>query len=162
MNLLYLHGLNSQLSLEKKVILENYGQVFAPDIDYSKKYIQPAAILNPYRTTEFDMIIGSSMGALNAYIISENIGRPALLFNPPLSSYEEVSFKTYFTKGAAPKQLLLGAKDRVVNPIETLSFLSDHLKEVSLRLNVDPQLEHRIPTAVFKEQLYGFFNQFLP
>ena len=162
MNLLYLHGLNSRLSPEKRTILENYGQIFAPDIDYSKKYIQPETILNAYKSTEFDVVIGSSMGALNAYIISENIGRPALLFNPPLSRYQKVTFTTYFTKNEAPKQFLLGAKDEVVNPTETLAFLANRLKEDSLRLNVDSQLEHRIPVSIFTEQLSEFFNQFLP
>lgn len=162
MNILYLHGLNSKLSPEKRTVLENYGQVFAPDIDYSKKYIQPTTVLNTYKSIEFDVVIGSSMGALNAYIISENIGRPALLFNPPLSRYQKVTFTTYFTKNAAPKQLLLGAQDEVVNPTETLAFLANHLKEDSLRLNVDSQLEHRIPVSIFKAQISEFFNQFLP
>lgn len=162
MNILYLHGLNSKLSPEKRTVLENYGQVFAPDIDYSKKYIQPTTVLNAYKSIEFDVVIGSSMGALNAYIISENIGRPALLFNPPLSRYQKVTFTTYFTKNAAPKQLLLGAQDEVVNPTETLAFLANHLKEDSLRLNVDSQLEHRIPVSIFKAQISEFFNQFLP
>lgn len=162
MNILYLHGLNSKLSPEKRTVLENYGQVFAPDIDYSKKYIQPTTVLNAYKSTEFDVVIGSSMGALNAYIISDNIGRPALLFNPPLSRYQKVTFTTYFTKNAAPKQLLLGAQDEVVNPTETLAFLANHLKEDSLRLNVDSQLEHRIPVLIFEAQISEFFIQFLP
>lgn len=162
MYILYLHGLNSKLSLEKRNILENYGQVFAPNIDYSKKYIQPATILNAYKTIEFDVVIGSSMGALNTYIISENIGRPALLFNPPLSRYKEVTFSTCFKKRAAPKQLLLGAKDEVVNPIETIAFIANRLKKDSLQLNIDPNLEHRIPIVEFETQLHKFFNKFLP
>ena len=88
MNILYLHGLMSKLSPEKRKVLEQYGEVFAPDINYPKKHIQPAEILKQYPDTEFNVIIGSSMGALNAYIISENIGRPALLFNPPLKKYQ--------------------------------------------------------------------------
>ena len=125
--------------------------------DYFKKYIQPEIILNAYKTTEFEVVIGSSMGALNAYITSETIGRPALLFNPPLSRYKEVTFTTYFKKRAAPKQLLLGAKDEVVNPMDTFTFLADQLKKAPLRLNVAPQLEHRIPVPVFKAQLHEVF-----
>ena len=78
MNILYLHGLKSKLNSEKRKILEQYGNVFAPDIDYQEKYIQPVTILQNYPETEFNVVIGSSMGALNAYIISNWIGR--LLF----------------------------------------------------------------------------------
>ncbi|PRX38765.1 alpha/beta hydrolase family protein [Salegentibacter salegens] len=81
MKILYLHGLNSKLSDEKREVLEEYGQVFAPDIDYSDKHFQPDLILKEFPNTEFNEVMGSSMGALNAYAISEIIGRSALLFN---------------------------------------------------------------------------------
>lgn len=97
------------------------------------------------------------MGALNAYILSENIGRPALLFNPPLSKYRMVTFKPYFTKGIASKQILLGGNDDVVNPKETLTFLANHLKESEFEIITDPQLGHRIPIDLFKNQVTAFF-----
>ena len=91
MNILYLHGLMSKLSPEKRKVLEKYGSVFAPDIDYKSKHIQPIEILKQFPDTEFNVVIGSSMGGLNGYIISENIGRPALLFNPPLIKHMPLS-----------------------------------------------------------------------
>ncbi len=56
------------------------------------------------------------MGALNTYIISENIGRPALLFNPPLSKYKKIVFEAKKLKINSFKQFLLGGNDDVVNP----------------------------------------------
>jgi len=87
MNILYLHGLIGKLKDEKRDILEKYGKVYAPDIDYSLKHVQPELILESLKGTEINVIIGSSMGALNSYIISDSIGRPSLLFNPPLAKY---------------------------------------------------------------------------
>ena len=34
MNILYLHGLDSNLSIKKKEILEPFGSIIAPDLDY--------------------------------------------------------------------------------------------------------------------------------
>ena len=56
MNILYLHGLNSKLSEAKNAILERYGKVYAPNINYSRKHLQPIEILHPYPETEFNVI----------------------------------------------------------------------------------------------------------
>ena len=161
MNILYLHGLKSKLSEQKREVLEKYGKVFAPYIDYSVKHIQPQRILQNYPHTEINVIIGSSMGALNGYIISNWIGRPALLFNPPLSKYPWSTMlpDEKFVKGDSSKQLLLGARDKVVDPRKTLAFLSRHLQDNELEIKVDPHLGHRIPLDLFEEQVSYFFSK---
>ena len=161
MTILYLHGLKSKLSKEKREVLEKHGSVFAPDIDYSGKHVQPQGILQNYPDTEFNVVIGSSMGALNGYIISNWIGRPALLFNPPLAKHPRSLMlpEERFTKGLCPKQLLLGAKDEIVDPRETLNFLGKHLQENELEIKIDPFLGHRIPLDLFEEQVCYFFSK---
>ncbi len=161
MNILYLHGLKSKLKEEKRRILEKSGNVFAPDIDYSREHIQPVQILQNYPDTEFNVIIGSSMGALNGYIISDWIGRPALLFNPPLSRHpERIELpKEKFIRINSSKQILLGGKDKVVDPQETLVFLGKHLQEHQLEIKIDPYLGHRIPLDLFEEQVSHFFSK---
>jgi uncharacterized protein len=159
MNILYLHGLKSKLSKPKRNLLEKYGKVYAPDIPYEIKHIQPEEILAQFQDIEFNVVIGSSMGALNAYIISENIGRCALLFNPPLSKYENVNFSTGYINADASKQILLGGIDEIVNPADTLEFLKDHLQKDQLEIIIDPRLGHRIPIDIFKEQLERFFSK---
>lgn len=161
MNILYLHGLKSKLSEEKRQLLEKYGKVFAPDIDYSKEHVQPQQIFKKYPITEFNVIIGSSMGALNGYLISNQVGRPALLFNPPLGKYEspEFSFEPKFTPGLSPKQVLLGGKDEVVDPKETLFYIAGHLQENEFEIKIDPHLGHRIPLELFEEQVSYFFSK---
>ena len=159
MKILYLHGLNSKLKDEKRKILEEYGQVLAPDIDYSDKHFQPDLILEQFPNTKFNVVMGSSMGALNAYAISEIIGRPALLFNPPLTKYQEVESKSKFTRGLSPKQILLGGSDDVVDAAETLNFLGQNLQKSELNIKVLPQLGHRIPIDVFADQVEEFFKK---
>ena len=159
MNILYLHGLKSKLSPEKRKVIEQYGEVFAPDINYKHQHIQPVDILKKYKDIEFNVVIGSSMGALNAYIVSENIGKPALIFNPPLSRYQPTKFKSFYLKGLAYKQILLGGNDDVVDPSETMTFLGKHLKTSELNIKIDPLLGHRIPVSVFEEQLETFFSK---
>ncbi|MCB7482473.1 hypothetical protein [Christiangramia sediminis] len=106
-----------------------------------------------YSDTEFNIIIVSSMDALNAYIISENTGRPALLFNPPLVKYKPIEFERRYIQGLVSKQILLGGSDDVVDPSETMAFLSRNLKSSELDIKIDPRLGHRIPLSVFEEQV---------
>ena len=158
MKILYLHGLNSKLSDPKRKILEQYGQVFALDINYTEKHFQPDFILKQFPNIEFNVVMGSSMGALNAYAISEIIGRPALLFNPPLVKYSEIEFSHTFTRGLSPKHILLGGSDDVVNAAETLNFLGEYLKNSELDIKILPELGHRIPIDVFTDQVKKFFK----
>ena len=52
MNILYLHGLESKLSLPKKEILEKYGTVAAPDMDYFANPKMIEWLINEYKNKE--------------------------------------------------------------------------------------------------------------
>jgi len=54
MNILYLHGLNGSLKPKKRNILEAYGTVFAPSIDYQNN---PNAILWLYDSYKTKILI---------------------------------------------------------------------------------------------------------
>ena len=101
------------------------------------------------------------MGALNAYIISNWIGRPALLFNPPLAKHSGSLMlpEPKFSRGDAFKQILLGAKDEIVDPKETLTCLAKYLLDHELEVKIDPFLGHRIPPDLFEEQVKIFFSK---
>lgn len=160
MNILYLHGLNSKLNDQKREVLEKYGHVYAPDIDYSIKHIQPELILDKLKDIEINVIIGSSMGALNSYIISDSIGRPCLLFNPPLAKYDGNStINHHYVKGNSYKQIILGGIDDVVDPKETLAFLGNYIDKEEIDLHIDPRLGHRIPLDLFTTQTATFFSK---
>ena len=96
------------------------------------------------------------MGGLNAFIISENLGRPALVFNPPLQKHIPVNFQNHHTKGPAPKTIILGRKDVVIDPNETLIFLSQYSQEAEIIIKLFPYLEHRIPLELFNDALIKY------
>lgn len=163
MNILYIYGLDSKLSPEKKAVLETYGNVITPDIDY---YTNPDAIksiLEQIDNKKIRAVIGSSMGGFAGYYISTILEVPALLFNPALEkrSVDQFVPNTGFT-ARTRKKFLLGAIDDVIDPGDTLSFLSRHFNEYTdFHIHIMPGLTHNIPVNVFKEEVEDFFQTFL-
>ena len=84
MKILYLHGLESKLSQEKRAVLERFGEVLAPHLDYYNNPETIESILNNYEKEGIDVVIGSSIGGFAAYYVSTVLKKPALLFNPAL------------------------------------------------------------------------------
>ena len=98
MNLIYIHGLDSDANSTKGVLLEKYCQRHHPDInilrpDLNKSPAQVCEqllllieVLNNGKNTEADssntVLIGSSLGGYFSTLISNHIGCPALLLNP--------------------------------------------------------------------------------
>ena len=70
MNILYLHGLDSKLSPEKRQILENYGKVFAPDLNYYENPNVIQTLLKMYPDVEINTVIGSSIGGFAAFHVA--------------------------------------------------------------------------------------------
>lgn len=153
MNILYLHGLNGSLKPKKRNILEAYGTVFAPSIDYQNN---PNAILwlyDSYKNKNIDIVIGSSMGGFAGFHLSKLLQVPALLFNPALAkrSVPQHIIETPKNNNTSI-DIVLGAKDTVINPKDTLAFLGNTLSQKQrYKLTILPNLEHRIPVAVFEE-----------
>lgn len=160
MNILYLHGLDSKLSPEKKAVLEKYGEVFAPDLNY---YTNPDAIdsiLEMYAGIDINTIIGSSMGGFAAYHVSNALFRPALLFNPALKKRSVPQNVPSNEAHNDLKQIVIGQRDEVVSPADTLNFLSENFNPVThLHLHLVPRLGHNIPVELFKEEVQSFFDK---
>lgn len=160
MNILYLHGLDSKLSPEKKAILEKYGKVFAPDLNYYTNQDAIETVLEMYAEVDINTVIGSSMGGFAAYHVSNALFRPALLFNPAL-------LKRSVPQNIPPeeshnnlKQIVLGQRDEVVSPIDTLNYLTANFNPVTdLHLHLVPRLGHNIPVEFFEEEVESFFGK---
>ena len=161
MNILYLHGLDSKLSPEKRAILEEYGKVYAPDLDYYKDENAIKTILNFYSNVEINRVIGSSMGGFAGYHVANALCRPALLFNPALkkrSVPQEIPVQPDSWNNL--KQIVIGQRDEVVSPQDTLSFLSEAFNPVTeLCVRLVPGLGHRIPVELFQEEVKSFFKK---
>ena len=158
LNILYLHGLDSKLSPEKKAILEQYGKIYAADLNY---YTNPDAIesiLEMYPKGEIDVVIGSSMGGFAGYHVSNALSRPALLFNPALVKRPVRQNIPEIKQYNKLKQIVLGQIDEVVSPTDTLDFLAKEFNiETHFHLHLVPGLGHNIPVDFFAEEVESFF-----
>lgn len=160
MNILYLHGLDSSLNAEKKIILEKYGTVYAPLIDYRKDTTSIETIFFHYKDLDINAIIGSSMGGFAGYYIADALQRPALLFNPALA-YRSVPQEIPAIEKNFPKlkHIILGAKDETIDPKDTLHFLAEKLDVDEFSIKIRQDLAHRIPEEIFREEVKKFFKQ---
>ncbi|OMP32269.1 YqiA/YcfP family alpha/beta fold hydrolase [Mangrovimonas sp. DI 80] len=161
MNILYLHGLNGSLSPEKRTILENYGTVYSPSIDYELDPNSILSIVEKFQEIDINVVIGSSMGGFAGYYISNALQRPALLFNPAIAhrSVQQLVPELEQQKSNF-KQMVLGSADEVVDPRETLRFLANTVDlQPEYQIHLRNDLAHRIPVEVFEEEVKAFFGQ---
>ena len=161
MNILYLHGLNGSLSFEKQEILERFGKVHSPSIDYENNQDSIRWLQIEYKDEKIDLIIGSSMGGFAGYYLSKLYQVPSLLFNPALAYrnvLQSIPSTTQSNNGSI--HIVLGSKDPPIDPKSTLNFLGDilmHPQNYSIHIRHD--LEHRIPVSVFEEEVAKFMSE---
>jgi hypothetical protein len=155
MKILYIHGLNGSLSIEKRDILQHFGKVQAPSIDYEKNPDSIISLQNQFKDAKIDLIIGSSMGGFAGYYLSKLYQVPCLLFNPALpyrSVYQNIPSTPQSNNGTI--NIVLGSKDDIIDPKSTLHFLGDLLMQPqNYNIHIRHDLEHRIPVHVFEEEV---------
>lgn len=161
MNILYLHGLESKLSPQKREILEKYGQVYAPDIDYHNSPNAIENIIKEIQDQEINVVLGSSIGGFAGYYVSASLFRPALLFNPALANRSVSQHVPTGDFGPWDTlQMALGMEDDVVPVSETLKFISDSIPyKTKIQLNLYPGIGHRIHIEVFEKEVESFFGK---
>lgn len=160
MNILYLHGLESKLSVDKRVILQGFGEVIAPDLDYFNDSDCIQQLFEKYKNEKIDVIIGSSMGGFAGFYLSQMMQKPAFLFNPALkerSVFQEIPttnlHKTKIT-------ILLGVKDDVVPNEKTFEFLKRYQTESQISILMQHEMAHGVPLAVFENELTNYLKSF--
>lgn len=160
MNIVYLHGLDNKLSAEKKAILEKYGKVHTPEVNY---YTNPNAIetiLEMLAQIQIDVVMGSSMGGFAAYHVSNALEKPGLMFNPALVERSVKQNVPDIKSLNSLKQIVLGQVDEVVSPVDTLSFLTKNFNPVTdVHIHLVPGLGHNIAVDFFKEEVDSFFRK---
>lgn len=169
MKTLYLHGLDSFLSDEKRVILEKYTtNLIAPSIDYRQDPYVIQTLLERHKNDKIELVIGSSMGGLTAYYLSWFWQVPCLAFNPALpyrSTIQELpTLPMSVNNEKNPRQkylrVILGRHDDVIKPFDTLPILmTDITEQEPLSIHLRNDLAHQIPFSVFDEELNYFFEK---
>jgi hypothetical protein len=163
MNILFLHGLESKLSPEKRVILEKYGNVIAPDLDYKSNPNMIQHLYDTYQTQNINAIIGSSMGGFAGYHLANNLGVCALLYNPALpyrGTIEQIVPVNNSMNQSLFMRIVLGGQDTVIKAKDNLTFFGQNIAaKTDYTFAIKKDLAHQIPVAVFEMEVTEFFRQ---
>jgi predicted esterase YcpF (UPF0227 family) len=161
MTILYLHGLDSNLSNEKKQVLEQFGTIIAPDLDYRVNPNMIETLFNEYANQNIDLIIGSSMGGFAGFYLSKLLQTPALLFNPALPYRTSVLQNIPIIKNEHKHllQIVIGNQDDIIRAADNLDFIMKLLPlKNDFRLHLISELGHSIPVDIFESEVNLFFK----
>lgn len=160
--IIYLHGLKSQISSEKRAILEKYGNVIAPNLDYKSNPNMIEHLYNTYHNKKIDVIIGSSMGGFAGYHLANLLGVPCMLFNPALpfrNNVEQFVPTNIQMNDPELMRIILGCKDDVITASANLMFFSQNMfDKTDYTIVLEHDLAHQIPITIFEEQSKLFFE----
>ena len=163
MTILYLHGLESKLNPEKRSVLERFGTVIAPDLDYHNNPNVYDLLLKLNEEHNFDLVIGSSMGGFMGYYFANTLNCPALLFNPALP-HRPVPQNIPAINPLNTTSLLhvaLGGQDDIIKANDNLRWLAENrLPNTDFKISIHNQMGHQIPLDVFEIEVTEFFYQF--
>ena len=160
MKILFLHGLDTELTADKRAVLSQFGEVIAPTIDYRADAHIIKTLEKQYSSSKIDVIIGSSMGGFAAYYLSLILDTPCLTFNPALP-YRSVKQEVPSAVSERGKylQVVLGIQDETIKSKDTMKFLREVLaRDTHARVHIINQLAHRIPLEIFETEANLFFN----
>lgn len=161
MKILYLHGLDSHLQNDRREVLQHYGDIQAPILDYKKTPNLFQLLQEKYIDT--DAIIGSSAGGLVAYYLAQTLQKPALLFNPALNFRNEMPIVTTFDSSYTKyMRIVIGLQDEIIPAWDSLNIIKN---DISASQNIEVHLinamKHSYPIEIFQRETDLFFlNRF--
>ena len=162
MNILFLHGLESKLSPEKRVILEKYGNLIAPELDYKSNPNMIQHLYDEYQTQDINTIVGSSMGGFAGYHLANSLGVCALLYNPALPYRNTIEQKVPVSipiNQSLHMRIVLGGQDTIIKAKDNMAFFAQNVAaKTDYAITIKSDLAHRIPVAIFKEETKAFFK----
>ena len=162
MNILFLHGLESKLSPEKRVILEKYGNVIAPELDYKSNPNMIQHLYDAYQTQDINAIIGSSIGGFAGYHLANSLGVCALLYNPALpyrNTIEQIVPVSIPINQSLHMRIVLGGQDTIIKAKDNLAFFAQNVAaKTDYAISIISDLAHQIPVDVFEEETKAFFK----
>jgi len=158
--ILYLHGLESAANGSKATWLIDNFDCDAPHVDY----YNPASFFHICNIIDkvgnYDLIIGSSMGAFFGMALSYKYHIPYLGFNPPIDPdltiravdiHDDIIFKILmdFPFDGIQRTVVLGLLDDVVDPNYALDFLP--MRET--KVYAERHMGHRVPLEQLQKYL---------
>lgn len=162
MNILYIHGLESKLSDEKRAILETYGTVFAPDLEYKSNPNMIQNLYDEFKNKDINAIIGSSMGGFVGFHLANSLSICALLYNPALphrNTIEQIIPSSLPVNPSLLMRIVLGGQDDIIKAKDNLAFLAQNCNpKTDYTISIKNDLAHQIPVDVFEEETKAFFE----
>ena len=164
MNILYYHGLNARLSQEKRDILERFGNVHAPEFNYSRlegtEVYEELFAANLLR--DVDVVVGSNLGGLLAHVVHELKDVPCLLLNPQLyknSMGWNFESPAFYNIPASKKMvhIVLGARNIMHSFKENLEYIFTRVDK-SKKIMVESEMAQSIPVGIFEKHADLFFK----
>ena len=152
---IYLHGYQGYVTEEKKAFLNQFGDVYAPNIEYDNNPTILFELYEKFKDQKLDFVSGTSLGGILIYHLALLLDVPCLLLNPAVTAMEQV--KDFIPKEAfeiKPSKkifVLVGMKDTIVDPEEQIKFFEEIKAETNLvNLKIDDELVHFVPFDVFE------------
>lgn len=162
MNILFLHGLESKLGDEKRTILENYGTIIAPDLDYKSNPNVIQNLYDEFKNQDINAIIASSMGGFTGYHLANSMGICTLLYNPALpyrNDVKQIIPSSLPTNQSLLMRIILGGQDDIIKAKDNLAFLAQNCNlKTDYTIVIKNDLAHQIPIAIFEEETKAFFK----
>lgn len=156
MNIAFFHGLESSANSSKSVFLHKNFVAFTPAMNYYDENLFDET-LSQLKNTNFDLLVGSSMGGYFAYHLSTFLNLPTLLFNP---AFVDRSFEPIVHTGTfqPPQTIIIGENDDVIIPQKSILWIEKNIKHYSFYLE---SIGHRTPIEVFEKWVFKSMNEML-
>lgn len=150
----YIHGLDSEPLPEKIKIMEQAGfDVSAIKINYRENKDAYSELKKLILDKKAEFIIGSSFGGMLGYWLSEELGIPALLFNPAMVFQSvQVDLPKIESFNCPMRIVVLGEQDDVVDPEKNKQFFHSKLREgLTQKVLLCSWLGHSIDFQTYEE-----------
>jgi len=153
----YIHGLDSEPLPEKLEIMKQAGfEVFALHLNYRENKNVYNELKELILDKKAEFIIGSSFGGMLGYWLSEEMGIPALLFNPAMVYQSvQVTIPKIDNLNCPMRMIILGEQDDVVDPIKNKQFFKEQERErLKQKVLSCSWLGHSIDFQTFEEMCF--------
>jgi hypothetical protein len=155
MNVLYIHGLDSFPRPERLEALRRRGHFpLALHLDYRTEEGCYARLRAYALEGQAEYIVGSSLGGFLGCWLGQELGLPALLFNPAMHiETGRAEIPAGIGASRAARWVVLGADDEVLDPQRNWAYFAAEEAREGQQVMLLQGLGHCIPLPVFEASL---------
>lgn len=159
---IYLHGYQGFVTEEKQNFLNDFGDIYAPFIDYEMEPDILFKLVDKFKNQKIDFVSGTSLGGILGYYLAKILNVPCLLFNPAVIAINQIKDlipeNQISDKYNKLTYVVVGLKDEVVDPFKQIDFYEDKPYTVIIK---EDNLQHHIDLETFKKGFNDFLDKIL-